>query len=29
VQLNRSPDLIIRTLTGERVYRGLRPIMEP
>jgi hypothetical protein len=28
-QLNRSPDLILRTLTGERVYRGLRPIMEP
>ena len=29
VQLNRSPDLILRTLTGERVYRGLRPIAEP
>jgi hypothetical protein len=29
VQLNRPPDLILRTLTGERVYRGLRPIAEP
>jgi hypothetical protein len=28
VQLNRSPDLILRTLTGERVYRGLRPKAE-
>jgi hypothetical protein len=28
VQLNRPPDLILRTLTGERVYRGLRPIAE-
>lgn len=28
-QLNRPPDLILRTLTGERVYRGLRPIAEP
>lgn len=27
-QLNRSPDLILRTLTGERVYRGLRPKTE-
>lgn len=28
MQLNRSPELIMRTLTGERVYRGLRPIIE-
>ena len=28
-QLNRPPDLILRTLTGERVYRGLRPKSEP
>jgi hypothetical protein len=24
----RSPDLILRVLTGETIYRGLRPIME-
>jgi hypothetical protein len=24
----RSPDLILRVLTGERIYRGLRPLME-
>jgi hypothetical protein len=24
----RSPDLILRVLTGERIYRGLRPILE-
>jgi hypothetical protein len=24
-QLNRSPDTILKTLTGTRVYRGLRP----
>jgi hypothetical protein len=24
----RSPDLILRVLTGERIYRGLRPVME-
>jgi hypothetical protein len=28
-QLNRSPELILRTLSGERVYRGLRPISTP
>jgi hypothetical protein len=27
-QLKRQPDLILRTLTGERVYRGLRPKLE-
>jgi hypothetical protein len=24
-QLSRSPDVILKTLTGTRVYRGLRP----
>jgi hypothetical protein len=24
----RSPDIILRVLTGERIYRGLRPMME-
>jgi hypothetical protein len=24
----RSPDLILRVLTGETIYRGLRPIVE-
>jgi hypothetical protein len=24
----RSPDLILRVLTGEQIYRGLRPIVE-
>ena len=24
----RSPDLILRVLTGERIYRGLRPLLE-
>jgi len=24
----RSPDLILRVLTGETIYRGLRPILE-
>jgi hypothetical protein len=24
----RSPDLILRVLTGERIYRGLRPVVE-
>jgi hypothetical protein len=24
----RSPDLILRVLTGERIYRGLRPLTE-
>lgn len=24
----RSPDLILRVLTGERIYRGLRPLVE-
>ena len=28
MQLNRPPDLILSTLTGERVYRGLRPKSE-
>jgi hypothetical protein len=27
-QSGRSPDLILRVLTGERIYRGLRPVME-
>ncbi len=27
-QLGRSPDLILRVLTGEQIYRGLRPVME-
>jgi hypothetical protein len=25
---NRPSDLILRVLTGERIYRGLRPILE-
>jgi hypothetical protein len=24
----RPPDLILRVLTGERIYRGLRPLLE-
>jgi len=24
----RPPDLILRVLTGDRIYRGLRPILE-
>ena len=24
----RSPELILRVLTGERIYRGVRPVME-
>jgi hypothetical protein len=24
----RSPDLILRVLTGEQIYRGLRPLLE-
>lgn len=24
----RSPDLILRVLTGDTIYRGLRPLME-
>ena len=24
----RPPDLILRVLTGERIYRGLRPVFE-
>jgi len=24
----RAPDLILRVLTGERIYRGLRPLLE-
>ncbi len=24
----RSPDLILRVLTGETIYRGLRPLLE-
>jgi len=27
-QSGRSPDLILRVLTGDRIYRGLRPIIE-
>lgn len=27
-QSGRSPDIILRVLTGERIYRGLRPVME-
>lgn len=26
--LNRSPDLILKTLSGGRVYRGMRPIAD-
>lgn len=28
-KLNRPADTILRTLTGPRVYRGLRPYQEP
>jgi hypothetical protein len=28
LQSGRSPDLILRVLTGDRIYRGLRPVME-
>lgn len=24
----RSPDLILRVMTGEQIYRGLRPLLE-
>ena len=27
-QSGRAPDLILRVLTGEQIYRGLRPILE-
>ena len=27
-QSGRSPDLILRVMTGEQIYRGLRPILE-
>ncbi len=27
-QSGRGPDLILRVLTGERIYRGLRPVVE-
>jgi hypothetical protein len=27
-QSGRSPDLILRVMTGEQIYRGLRPVME-
>jgi hypothetical protein len=27
-RLDRSPDIILRTLSGARVYRGLRPVMD-
>ena len=27
-QSGRPPDIILRVLTGERIYRGLRPVME-
>jgi len=27
-QSGRSPELILRVLTGERIYRGLRPVTE-
>jgi hypothetical protein len=27
-QSGRSPDLILRVMTGERIYRGLRPVVE-
>jgi hypothetical protein len=27
-QLGRAPDLILRTLSGPRIYRGLRPVLE-
>jgi hypothetical protein len=27
-QLGRPPELILRVLTGERIYRGLRPRLE-
>ena len=27
-QSGRSSDLILRVLTGEQIYRGLRPVME-
>ena len=26
--LNRQPEMILRTLSGFRVYKGIRPIME-
>ena len=26
--LGRPPELILRTLSGERIYRGLRPYAE-
>jgi hypothetical protein len=27
-QLGRPPDIILRVLTGEQIYRGLRPTIE-
>jgi hypothetical protein len=24
----RAPDIILRVLTGEQIYRGLRPLLE-
>jgi hypothetical protein len=27
-RLNRTPDIILRTISGPIVYRGLRPILE-
>lgn len=27
-QSGRSPDLILRVLTGDQIYRGLRPVIE-
>ena len=26
-RLNRSPEMILRTLSGPRVYKGLRPLI--
>lgn len=28
-KLSRPPDTILRTLSGGRVYKGLRPVLEP
>ena len=27
-QSGRSPDLILRVMTGDHIYRGLRPVLE-
>ncbi len=26
LKINRSPDIILRTLTGPKIYRGIRPV---